>query len=547
MKINYDTIIIGAGPAGIQAGYYFKKLNIDYLILEKNDKAGSFFEKYPHSQKLISINKKYTGSDNKEFNLRHDWNSLLNDFNLEFKIYSDNFYPDRQSLVEYLNDFVKKYNLNVKYNCKVVNIIKIQNNKFQLIIHTKNKNYKLYCNKLIVASGLSKPNIPLNIQNADKYTNHYSQFDKDFFLNKDNLKQYINKKVLILGSGNSAFEIANILNEYCSNIIVMGKNHTPKVAFATHYSGHLRSVYLPFYDTFFLKSNNGIDFVLNNKNIIIDKTTDNTFVLKKNCGCCDYGENYNNFYQIINCTGWRCDFDFFDSSIKPICNKFPVLNSKYESINIPNLFFIGSLMHFFDQEVSSGGFIHGFRYLIDAFIKINYKNVVCFKTLKYINKQQLTNQIVKRINTSSALYQMFGELGDIFYKDEENFYYIEQVPISYIFSKYNNIKLPKNEIFILTLEYNKEYETDLRELGLYTGGLGNENKSRLLHPVVRIFDNKDNKMLSLKDDFFIVNNGYDDFNFVDDIYHLDEDLLVNFKNDKKYYQRFIKILNAYYN
>lgn len=544
MKTNYDTIIVGAGPAGIQAGYYLQHLNTDYLILDKNDKAGSFFDSYPHSNSLISINKMYTGSDNPEFNLRHDWNSLLNDFNITFSKYSSKFYPDRESLVQYLNEFVSYYKLRVKYNTTVTKITKVDN-QFHLTIITNNKTKKLYCKKLIIASGLSKPNIPHNIINADKHTIHYSQFTKNFFLDEKNLEQYINKKVLILGAGNSAFEIANILNSYCSNVIIMGRNHTPKLAFATHYSGHLRSVYLPFYDTFFLKSNNGIDLVSDSKQLIIGKTDDNLFELQKECKCCNYGENYSGFYQIINCTGWKCDLEFFDDSIKPLHNKFPILNSKYESINIPNVYFIGSLMHFFDREVSSGGFIHGFRYLIDAFIKINYQNH-SFTKIEYDNKRQLLDNIMKRVNTSSGLYQMFGELGDVFYKDDNKIYYIEQVPLTYIFSKFNTLNLPNTHIFILTLEYNKEYETDLKNLGKNTSSIGNENKSQLLHPVVRVFNNVAGQINNLNDELFITDNGYDKFEFLEDVHHFEENLLVNFTDKQKYESKLNRILSSFH-
>jgi thioredoxin reductase len=79
--IEVDNIIIGGGPAGVQLGYYFKTDDIEYLILERNELCGSFFNVYPHSGKLISINKRFTGNDNPDFNLRHDWNSLISDDN----------------------------------------------------------------------------------------------------------------------------------------------------------------------------------------------------------------------------------------------------------------------------------------------------------------------------------------------------------------------------------------------------------------------------------------------------------------------------------
>ena len=85
---SYKNIIIGAGPAGIQLAYYFKENNIPYIILEKTQMCGSFFDKFPLSGKLISINKRNTGSDIPDFNLRHE------DLNAEFTdktMYYDRF------------------------------------------------------------------------------------------------------------------------------------------------------------------------------------------------------------------------------------------------------------------------------------------------------------------------------------------------------------------------------------------------------------------------------------------------------------------------
>ena len=108
-NLDYEYIIIGSGPAGLQAGYFLEKYKKKYIILEKSSNVGDFFKKYPIHRKLISINKVYTGTDNKEFNLRHDWNSLLSDDDsLLFKNYSKEFYPKADTMVEYLNDFYNK-------------------------------------------------------------------------------------------------------------------------------------------------------------------------------------------------------------------------------------------------------------------------------------------------------------------------------------------------------------------------------------------------------------------------------------------------------
>lgn len=42
-------------------------------------------------------------------------------------------------------------------------------------------------------------------------------------------------------------------------------------------------------------------------------------------------------------------------------NRYPLMSSEFESVNVPGLFFAGRLMHARDRPRSSGGFIHGFR------------------------------------------------------------------------------------------------------------------------------------------------------------------------------------------
>ena len=90
--------------------------------------TGSFYAKYPRHGKLISINKRHTGKTNKEFSMRHDWNSLLSDNDdMLMRHYTRDFFPKRESLVHYLNDYTKTFDLNVKYNTEVSNISKVWN------------------------------------------------------------------------------------------------------------------------------------------------------------------------------------------------------------------------------------------------------------------------------------------------------------------------------------------------------------------------------------------------------------------------------------
>ncbi|GAB3879423.1 hypothetical protein GCM10029964_031750 [Kibdelosporangium lantanae] len=47
MATSTDYLVIGAGPAGLQLGYFLERAGRDYLILEAGPAAGSFFRTFP--------------------------------------------------------------------------------------------------------------------------------------------------------------------------------------------------------------------------------------------------------------------------------------------------------------------------------------------------------------------------------------------------------------------------------------------------------------------------------------------------------------------
>ena len=63
----------------MQMAHYLASAGRDYVVLEGSGAAGSFFRTFPRFRQLISINKRATGRQELDFNLRHDWNSLLSE------------------------------------------------------------------------------------------------------------------------------------------------------------------------------------------------------------------------------------------------------------------------------------------------------------------------------------------------------------------------------------------------------------------------------------------------------------------------------------
>ena len=537
--MNFETIIVGGGPAALQLGYFLQKGGHNYVILEKAPIAGSFFDRYPHSGQLISINKKHTGSSDPEFNLRHDWNSLLSDDEtMRFTNYSDEYYPDHKDLVRYLNDFATKFNLNIKYNSEVLEINKEEDGTYSLdVIQGGKKEIKEFtCTKLVIATGLSKEIKPDTIENVKRKIMHYKDYPKDYFKKAENLEAFKNKSVLIIGNGNAAFELGNILIPYTSNIVISGRSTKPW-AMTTHYTGDLRSVYLPFYDTFLLKSQNAFDMRESKRLFIDQETSAAPYVLSTKCSAsCEVKHKFrfgtkSDFDVIIYCTGRKFDESMFQFELTLTQNeKYPSTNMNYESVDNRNLFFIGSLMHAHDFKESSGGFIHGYRYLIKFFYQMNYSNqydVQKFNTKT--NFKPLLDYIYKRINQSSALYQMYGKMCDIFYHDIKNgeVTYYSNVHINLLNSQM--FKEINHYFYSLTFEYGKTLITNIEELGRNEVTIGKESHSLLLHPILNI----------------LLPDANGQKNLVERV-HFSDDLLADFSNREKYYEKMGRTLRMFF-
>ena len=80
-------------------------------------------------------------------------------------------------------------------------------------------------------------------------------------------------------------------------------------------------------------------------------------------------------------------------------------------------------MHSLDYRKSSGGFIHGFRYLIKLFLNINYNIPYIKKEFIFTSNldiyKDLSKYIQHRVSFASSLYQMHSVLCDCYYYDSK--------------------------------------------------------------------------------------------------------------------------------
>jgi thioredoxin reductase len=466
-----DTLIVGAGPAGLQLAYFLEQSGRDYLVLDRQATVQGGFGAFPRHRKLISLNKVYTGETHPDINMRWDWNGLLCDEPaLEFRNFSERYFPDADDMCRYLSAFAEHYRLKIESNVEVAHIARPEGkNEGFVVTDTAGRTYA--CERLVMATGISKPYLPQipGIDLAECY------FDVTV-----DPKDFINQHVLIIGKGNSGFETADNLIETTASIHIASP-HPLTMAWKSHFVGHLRAVNNNFLDTYQLKA----------QNAVLDATIENIekqgskYAVTVSYAHAD-GEREVLYYdRVIACTGFRFDADVFAPEIRPELvhnQRFPLQTSAWESVNVAGLHFAGTVTQMRDFKKSSSGFVHGFRYNAKALHRIlaaRHHDTPLESRTVLRSAEALAGAIVERINTTSALWQQFGYLGDLLALGEKSAEYIDELPVDYL----QDSGMLGAHALVVTLEFGKitsdPFAIDRKPHP------DQADKATFLHPVIR--------------------------------------------------------------
>ncbi|MBC6477056.1 MAG: NAD(P)-binding domain-containing protein [Hormoscilla sp. GM7CHS1pb] len=471
-RLELDYLIIGAGAAGLQLAYFLLRHGRDYLVLEAAEKPGSFWQKFPRHRQLISINKIYTGYEDRETQLRWDWNSLLcDDDEMSVSRYSKRYFLKAGDYAKYLEDFAQHFGLNIRCNTRVVKISK--NDRFT-VLDDRGNVYTSRC--LTIATGVSKPYIP-DIPGIELTENYFNfPFDAD---------DYINQRVLIIGKGTSGFETANHLIE-TARVIHLCNPHSIQFAWKTHFVGHLRAINTPFLDTYVLKGQNSV-LDASIEKIEYKNGEDLVHIVFSNA---DSQQAILAYDRVLCCTGFRFDSAIFDDSCQPelaIDNKFPAMTSEWESLNVQDMYFAGTLMQVRDFHKTHSNVIHGFRFNIKALSHI-WEEKYHGKSLPYqelpLKPQAIVDKAIARVSTSAAIFLQQGFLCDLIVicKSSQTARYYEGFPVDYVresdFAKqeqYYTITMEFGHVVGDPFSVKREKDQDKAYLDVY------------LHPIIRRF------------------------------------------------------------
>ncbi len=474
---EYDYLIIGAGPAGLQLGYFLQKRRYNYLILEAAAGPGSFFATLPRHGQMISINKIFTGYTNPETQLRYDWNSLLCDNpRLLVKYYSERYFPHATEYQVYLSDFARYYRLPIRYRTSIRRVTRREDG-FE-VADQEGRTYQ--GKRLIIATGLGLvPYIPAipGIELGEHYQ-HYSIKSED----------YRDQRVLIIGKGNGAFETANALIP-SARIIHLCSQNSVKWAWETHFMGHVRTVNAEFLDTFYLKGQNAL---LDARIQKLEQRPEG-IIAHIEYSHAD-GQTMQLIYdRVLLCTGFRFDSSIFDDTCRPTLfnkGKLPAMTSEWESTSAKDLYFAGTLMQMRDLHKTMSNVIHGFRFnilfLSQLFAYKYHRQAWPCRALP-IDPAAITLRMLVRASRGASLFLQPGFLGDlcVISRQDQKAFYIENISLDYL------RHMPHNE--------NEHYYTLSLEYGRYTGNatsprhLARDPNPRhahndyYLHPVIRRF------------------------------------------------------------
>ncbi|RUS76560.1 hypothetical protein EGW08_015668, partial [Elysia chlorotica] len=493
--VHHDYCVVGAGPSGLQLGYFLQTSGRDYVIFDRSNRSGSFYELYPRHRKLISINKRHTGRKNSEFNLRHDWNSLLShDPSLRVTRYSRSMFPHAQVLVDYLDDYQRKLNISVQFNTEIGKLRTEPAPGWpdgHVYRMEDQRGTQYSCRSVILATGMSVPNVP-DMQGIDLARGYESvSVDPDDFEGK---------AVLILGRGNAAFEVADCIYGSTSLVHMIGRSRV-RLAWSTHYVGDLRAVNNGLLDTYQLKSLDGLaESAI--EQLKLEAKGDKIY-LSFDAAKSNIDENFDNsafrepYDMVVRALGFTFDDSIFANGTSALsrglalAKKYPAIQHNYESVDTRGLFYAGTASHSLDFRKSAGGFIHGFRYTartLHRLLEWRYEGAPWPSVT--VPRLDLIHVILRRINEASGTYQMFqvptSHASQLCLPPTVR--YVEEFPVQLLHELPGHTGIPvPGAVLAVVMEYGKNFSGPAHDTFREDRARGEPSEgdmSNFLHPVL---------------------------------------------------------------
>ena len=185
-----DTIVIGAGPAGLACAAALRKIGKSVVVLEQADKVGSSWRRH-YDRLRLHTPKRHSGLPG-----------------LPMPDHYSN-YPSRDELIAYLEQYAEHHLIAPRFGARVLGVKR----RDRWIVETETAS--LTADNVIFATGIAgspfRPDWP-GIESFPGPVLHSSEYI--------NAKPFAARRVLVVGLGNSGGEIAIDLADVGSNVSV---------------------------------------------------------------------------------------------------------------------------------------------------------------------------------------------------------------------------------------------------------------------------------------------------------------------------------------
>lgn len=198
-----STIVIGAGQAGLSVGYHLAKRGLSFVILDAGHRVGDPWRHRWDSLRLFSP-AAYNGLDGMRFPAH------------------PHYFPTKDEMANYLEDYAKKFNLPVRLGMRVDRLAR-QNGRF--IVTAGNHRFEAD-NVVVAMASYQRPKVPLFAGELDPEIVQMHSVD---YKNPSQLRA---GGVLLVGAGNSGSEIAMELSR--SHRVWMSGRDTGHIPFRIH-------------------------------------------------------------------------------------------------------------------------------------------------------------------------------------------------------------------------------------------------------------------------------------------------------------------------
>jgi putative flavoprotein involved in K+ transport len=195
---DFEVVVIGAGQAGLTMGYYLARQGRRFVILERSDAVASAWRERWESLTLFTP-RRYSALPGLSFPGDPDG------------------YPTRDEVIEYLERYAEVFQLPIEPN-RNVRRLSGEDGRFVLEVDGQT----ITADQVVVATGpFQKPYIPKLAQDLDPdvWQAHSTGYRRPSDVPEGTL--------LVVGGGNTGFQIAKELSATHSAILSVGSRQTP--------------------------------------------------------------------------------------------------------------------------------------------------------------------------------------------------------------------------------------------------------------------------------------------------------------------------------